>query len=925
MHDMMKKSKWGVLLLGILAALFLAASGAALAAPVSFDLWANVGSTTLPGPATVTVWGYSETNTPPTVPGGPTLIVDQGDVVTVTLHNGLTESTGLLFQGQDVVPDTSGAAPAGTKTYTFTATNPGTFLYESALLPNAQHQTAMGLYGALVVRPAPTARSDTETTVVTGSTNVTDTAILATDLGAAVSGTGIPSGTTITAVVVGASFTMSAAATADVIGTIVVTRYSAYGNSASEYSNEALLVLSEFDPALAANPAGFDMRDYAPKYFLINGKAYPATDPIPSAAGNKILLRYVNAGIQHHSMAVLGLRQNFVAKDASLLPTLNHNVAAEMLAPGQTGDAIATVPATTTNGSRFAVYDGSLMLHNSNTAGLGGMLTFVTVGTGSGATGPVTSNVALSPNPSNGSTDVTLTATITSDATAAEYFVDGVGANGTGCAIAGSPTSVNVAIPVSGGTAPCVDLTTLASGKHTFYVHGTDGTNWGAVASAVLNLDKTGPATTGLTLTPNPSSGSITVALSGTGNDGTTGNNNVTAAEYTVDGGTAVPMTLSGAPAPVRSLTANIPAGLAAGPHAISVRSQDALGNWGAPATIMLNVVGAGPVTSGVSAAKNPNNGALPLNSSQPVVRVTATMTSARSTVGGAEGFIDTPPANVTVRGFSFVPADGVWNGATETGYADIPLATINALSVGNHTIYVRGRDAVGNWGDTATTVLFIDKIAPTFTGMSLSPTTAIVGETVTLTVTGANDTGGAGLSGNQYWIDGTATPPANPTAFTGPSTTFSVPTGGLHTVYVRVGDLAGNWSSVRNATLTVPSAVNNAVTFNANNAVTQTFNQAAPGVLANDLPIGMAGRTATLVSGPVRTAGTGIGTISVTCGAGPATGVCTNGSYRVTLTGVGATGAARAGSKRGTYQFTYTETLNGKTTPPATVTITVN
>ncbi len=29
--------------------------------------------------------------------------------------------------------------------------------------------------------------------------------------------------------------------------------------------------------------------------------------------------------------------------------------------------------------------------------------------------------------------------------------------------------------------------------------------------------------------------------------------------------------------------------------------------------------------------------------------------------------------------------------------------------------------------------------------------------------------------------------------------------------------------------------------------------------------------------------------------------------------------------SKRGTYQFTYTETLNGVTTAPATVTITVN
>ncbi len=104
--------------------------------------------------------------------------------------------------------------------------------------------------------------------------------------------------------------------------------------------------------------------------------------------------------------------------------------------------------------------------------------------------------------------------------------------------------------------------------------------------------------------------------------------------------------------------------------------------------------------------------------------------------------------------------------------------------------------------------------------------------------------------------------------------------------------------------------------------------------MLANDLPVGAAGRTARLASAPVRTAGTGAGTITVTCpgglgtGATPAIGgntVCTNGAYRVTLNGVGANGAARAASKRGTYTFTYTELLNGKVTPPATVTITVN
>ncbi len=63
-----------------------------------------------------------------------------------------------------------------------------------------------------------------------------------------------------------------------------------------------------------------------------------------------------------------------------------------------------------------------------------------------------------------------------------------------------------------------------------------------------------------------------------------------------------------------------------------------------------------------------------------------------------------------------------MFNSATETGYADIPLATINALSAGNHTIYVRGKDATGNWGETATTILLIDRIPPTFAGISLAP-----------------------------------------------------------------------------------------------------------------------------------------------------------------------------------------------------------
>ena len=149
----------------------------------------------------------------------------------------------------------------------------------------------------------------------------------------------------------------------------------------------------------------------------------------------------------------------------------------------------------------------------------------------------------------------------------------------------------------------------------------------------------------------------------------------------------------------------------------------------------------------------------------------------------------------------------------------------------------------------------------------------------------------------------------------------------GSHTVYVRVQDAATNWSAVSSATLNAMQAVDDTLAFNANTNATQTNTVNAPGVLANDQPVGAPGRTATLVSGPVRISA-GTGTIRVTCGAATATtptGVCTNGSYRVTLTGVGGTGPARQASKRGTYQFTYTETFNGMTTTPATVTITVN
>jgi len=85
----------------------------------------------------------------------------------------------------------------------------------------------------------------------------------------------------------------------------------------------------------------------------------------------------------------------------------------------------------------------------------------------------------------------------------------------------------------------------------------------------------------------------------------------------------------------------------------------------------------------------------------------------------------------------------------------------------------------------------------------------------------------------------------------------------------VRARDGATNASPVLSLTLTVIQAVNDTrAAFNANTSVTQTSdsNTAATSVLANDQPIGLAGRTVKLASAPVRIAGSGTGTIAVTC-----------------------------------------------------------
>jgi hypothetical protein len=744
---------------------FLLAATSAQAANVPISLWAKSGTTDLPGAPGTPVLGYVQDSAAPvTAPGGPVLRVNVGDVVTITLTNGLNESTAILFQGQGMVPDTVGApAPGGTKIYTFTASNPGTFLYEAALLPNSERQAAMGLAGALVVQPV---------------------------------------------VPVGAPA-------------------QAYG-PATTFDSDAVLVLSEIDTSLNASPATFDMRDFKPQYFLINGKPYTSTSPVQTLPGPKVLLRFVNAGQQNHSMTVLGMQQSLVGKDGSAI-AYPSNRAAETIAPGETLDAIATVPGTTVPGTKFAVFDGNLSLYNSNLSGYGGMLTFLQAGTpGSGGgdvIGPATTGVTLTPSAvdANGGS-VTLAASVSdaasgnSNVAGAEYFVDTVGAPGAGAPMGGSFGSPVVTV---NATIPAAAVALLATGNHNVYVRGRDSANnWGAVASAILAVDKSGPTTSGLGLTPASTNGTAIVALNGTADDQASGGANILAAEYFIDAtgangaGSAMAVAPAGT-ATVASLTASIAAAtvnaLAEGSHTIQVHAQDTKQNWGAFASKALVVDRTGPTSASLAATPGATNGTKGLSSSQPVVRITGTAADGlaggvNSSIAGAEGFLDAVGANGS--GFVFLPTDGSWNGTTENAFGDIPLTALALLREENHPVYVHARDAAGNWGATSSVNVLVDRTPPLLTGATLTfnPAAGYVGTPVVMTVNGASDPPPAspgngppsGVAGGEYWLGTTAPAPGGGTAFTGPSA--SIPTtslaAGTYTVGVRVRDAAGNWSA---------------------------------------------------------------------------------------------------------------------------------
>ncbi|MEZ4659063.1 MAG: multicopper oxidase family protein [Caldilineaceae bacterium] len=776
------------------------------AATRTCDLWATTGALVLPDSSSVPIWGFADSAGGAATLPGPALIVNQGETVTVNLTNNLlTQAVAIRFLGQLMPTDLTGAAAnGGTTSYTFTASEPGTFLYEAGLL-NSQQQVAMGLFGALIVRPA--------------------------------------------------------------------TAGQAYADVNSAYDDEALVILSEIDPNLnnSADPSTFDMRTFTPRYWLINGQAHPNTAEITTNAGNRVLLRYISAGLQYHSMSLLGAHQTVLAVDG-LLQSHPHNMVAETIAPGQTVDVITTIPANAASGARFALYDAAMTLRNSGTAtAFGGMLTFLTVGTGGGGgdtAGPNTSDVALTASGGDIIVDATVddTATGGSNIAAAEFYIDST---------ANAPTAMTGAFAAPSeavqGTITAATLAGLSSGDHTIYVRGQDAAgNWGAFATAVLaGLDTAGPTSSALLLNPNPTNGGMDVMLTATGDDSASGNGNIAAAEYFIDttgadgSGTAMNVNLN---QPIASLDATILAatvfGLGEGLHPAFVHSQDAAGNWGAFAQVDLLVDQTGPNTTGVTVEPNPNNGALSLNPGQSTFRVTAQIaeagptaaalelsdlnkpifmpmvmgavnpktddgvsaaaineTSGQPRIVAAEGFIGAPGADGT--GFPFTASDGVFDSTNETVFADVSLNNIASLVPGSYTINVHGKDVAGNWGPFGAATLVIEKDLPTISNAAVSPSPTNGATSVALTAA-ASDASSAIALGE--WFVGADPGEGNgaPMSATFNGTDYDLSASidvsgwaaGNYTLVVRARDEAGNWSGAISTSLDVNTAPVNSFYF---------------------------------------------------------------------------------------------------------------
>jgi manganese oxidase len=308
--------RWTIKVLLIVMMLFCAttllyAHGIPGVTGTNFNLTAKADYISTPDGNSIHMWGYALNDGRMQYPG-PTMIVNEGDTITISLNNRLSVPVSIVFPGQSGVTVSGGEpglltneAPADngatTVTYTFVASNPGTYTYYSGT--RTELQVEMGLVGALIVRP------------------------------------------------------------------MMDSMHQAYNHMDSMFDHEYLILLTEIDPVIhelvALNRMNeIDNTTYWPVYWLINGRAAPDTmamdnDPmLPTQPyscmpmmhpGDKVLMRMIGAGRDMHPFHTHGNHHRVIARDGRLLGStpvsgadLSELAFTTTVIPGSTADALYT-------------------------------------------------------------------------------------------------------------------------------------------------------------------------------------------------------------------------------------------------------------------------------------------------------------------------------------------------------------------------------------------------------------------------------------------------------------------------------------------------------------------------------------------------------------------------------------------------------
>ncbi len=368
-------------------------------------------------------------------------------------------------------------------------------------------------------------------------------------------------------------------------------------------------------------------------------------------------------------------------------------------------------------------------------------------------TGPVTSGVTVSPSPTNAppvvAASISDATTGNNNVTAAEYFLDGTGTNGSGTAMTATFGTVTVS---ASATLTSAAFGLLTQGSHTVSVHGLDAAgNWGTFATAAFVKDTVAPTVSNVTSSTADGTygvgqvisiqvtfseavtvtGTPTLALNSGGGasasyTGGSGSNTLTFT-YTVAAGqnsTDLDYTSTNALA----LAGGTIQDAATNAAALTLAAPAASGSLGFNKNIVISTTVAdttGPITSGVTVAPSPTNAA-------PSVAFTISdATTGGNNVTAAEYYLDVTGANG-----SGTAIGAVFGTITVTG--SFTVSGFAGLSEGSHTVFVHGKDAAGNWGGFTSAAFVKDTVAPAVSNVTSSTAdgTYGVGAVISIQVT---------------------------------------------------------------------------------------------------------------------------------------------------------------------------------------------